>query len=260
MRVKCEWPEGNWGHFQHLHWGGKGGPLGTAAESLCLDEIHPTLTHPLTAPHPRHTEGPLQAQVLHQPEVSQVFFKEDPHSSPALVSLVTPSTAGPWVLSSSSFPSLPAAGSAPCQQLSLSERDCPQGPPLLVTSTLGGGRGGWIQRERAESGRGSPTSRPAPPPVFLHKQCLLPPPPQDFQRPEQKRETQDPTPFCKKSVHKGAHLQSHCSFTAHLGAVLGMQRVIQQCSSFTYLHDSVPHLLQVCSAVTSMRPTLTTLF
>ena len=69
-------------------------------------------------------------------------------------------------------------------------------------------RRGWIQRERAERGRGVPR-------LFLPKQCLLPPPPQDFQRPEQERP--DPTPFCKKSVHKGAYLQSHCSFTARLG-------------------------------------------
>ena len=126
-----------------------------------------------------------------------------------MAGLVTPSTAGPRVLSSPSVPSLPAAGSALCRQLSLSECDCPQGPALLVTITLGGGcGGGWIQRERAERGRGVPR-------LFLPKQCLLPPPPQDFQRPEQERP--DPTPFCKKSVHKGAYLQSHCSFTARLG-------------------------------------------
>ena len=71
--------------------------MGTGAESLARVwmSFTPILTHPLTTPHPQRIEGALQAQVLHQPEVLQVFFKEDPHSSPPLVSLVTPPQRGP---------------------------------------------------------------------------------------------------------------------------------------------------------------------
>ena len=104
-------------------------------------------------------EGPFRPRCSTSQRYRRSSSRRTPTAAQLLAGLVTPSTAGPRVLSSPSVPSLPAAGSALCRQLSLSECDCPQGPALLVTITLGGGCGGGGSRERGpREGGGYPDS------------------------------------------------------------------------------------------------------